>query len=449
MKKLRITGVFLLAVLLIFTSVPAQAAYQPGFELQAQAVYMVNVDTGQVMYEKNADERIFPGYLTKIMTALVVLDSVEDIDAETTALKIYVQDMVYGSSSLAGIYNGDELSIHDLLYAMMLQSANEAALMLADYVGDGSLGHFADLMNEKARELGCTNTNFTDAAGFPDEETYTTARDFEKILAAAMEYPEFAEIMSSNGQEIRVINKDRTIRLNNYTNAMIRSTSDYYYGPAVMSMASNLESGGRSLASEASSGGYSYRLVLLGAPMQDPAGSEDMLNYSESIRLYRWAFEDCTVRTVVEKGELLAEIPVRYSMQSDHVKLETGERYMALMENSIDLSSILYKSELPEYAVAPIEKGAQIGTLHLMLADEEIGSVPLLAAESVKASRLLTALGWFGNILHTFWAKFVLLLLVFTAVGYGTLAAVLNKKRRKKSGAPRYRGRSGGTGRYL
>lgn len=430
-----------LAVVLL-APLTAFAAYQPTFDLQSQAAYLENLDTGQVMVEKNADQRLFPGYLTKVMTALVVLDHVQDLDAESTALKLYIQDMVYGSSYLANIYNGDQLSIRDLLYAMMLQSANEATLMLADYVGDGSLGRFVDLMNQKARELGCTNTNFTDPVGFDDPETYSTARDLAKIGAAAMEYQAFQDIVNATTWEMKILNKtQRSITLFGNTNGLIKQNGSYYLGAARGIMSSNLAAGGRSMMSQATSGGYTYQAVVLGAPLTKADGSPTepgMLHFAESRRLYLWAFENFSVRTVVDRGELVSECPVKYSMAGAFVKVETGGKLTALMENSLELSSVQYHVELPDWVAAPVERGQQLGTLHLVLAEEELGAVPLVAAESLSASKLLTTLGFLENLLHSYWAKVVVVLVLLLTLGYSWLLAQARRRKQKARRRPDY-----------
>ena len=440
MKTFRVLLAAVLSLSLLLP-VTAQAAYQPNFQLRSQAAYMENLDTGQVMVEKDADRRLFPGYLAKVMTALVVLDHVQDLDAETTALKLYIQDMVYGSANLADIYNGDQLSIRDLLYAMMLQSANEATLMLADYVGDGSIGHFVDLMNEKAAALGCTDTHFTDPAGVYDPDTYTTARDMSKIAAAVMEYSAFAEVVAARTKTITVVNRERAINLNNYTNGLGKPGGDYYLASSSGIMSSSLAESGRCMVSQASSGGYTYQVVVLGAPLTHDDGAAtnpEYLHYAESKSLYLWAFDNFSVRTVVDKGEMIAECRVRYSFAGDHVKVETGEKLTTLMENSLELSSVQYYPELPDYVAAPVEKGQQVGVLRLVLAEEELGTVPLLATESLSGSKFLTALGWLQNIIHSYWGKVLVVLVVLLILGYGWLFVQANRKK-KKSRRPRPR----------
>ena len=451
---------FLVAAALVFFSVlspvTAFAAYEPDFEVRTQAVYLENLDTGMVVYEKNADEKMYPASLTKIMTAVVVLDYMKenglDLDTETASLKQYLQDEIYGTgSSLGGILLNEELTIRGLLYALLLQSSGEAALILADYVGDGSVTHFVDMMNDKAAQLGCTGTHFANPHGLHDPENYTTARDMAIISKYAMADPTFAEMVSTTSKDVGPTNKhDSLVEIS--TNKMLFQSSEYYYAPAVGIKTGTLEESGRCLASQATSGGYTYLVILLGSPLTEADGSAttpEFLNFYEGRKLFQWAFESFSVRTVVDRGEELAEVPVKYSFKTDHMMLATDGQCTTLMPSSLDLSSVQYVYDLPETLYAPIEKGQTVGTLRLMLADEEIGSVPLVATGSVEASKLLTFLGWFGNAIHSFQVKFILVLAVVLIVLYSTLMIHANKRRRRKGKYSTYRDRSGGRDRYV
>ena len=157
MRKLKTFASLLLAVAIagLSTIAPAFADYDPGFDVDAESVYLINLDTGKVIYEKDADKKIYPASTTKIMTALLALENIPDLDAPQVELKLYIQNALSGTgASLAGILRGESFSPRELLYTSMLPSGNEAAMMLGDYVGDGSLDYFAEMMNERAAELG-------------------------------------------------------------------------------------------------------------------------------------------------------------------------------------------------------------------------------------------------------------------------------------------------------
>ena len=421
----------------------AWAAYTPSFEPTAQGAYLINVDTNQVIYEKNPDQQYETGYLAKLMTALVTVDYMEEnglsLDDETASLSLYIQNLVYGSANLGGILQGEEVSIRGLLYSMLLQSANEATLMLGDYVGDGSLGHFADMMNDKAAQLGCTATSFADPAGFhdenPEESSWTTPRDMAIIFQAVMENDILREMLQTRSYDIGPTNVHDTLNQFSYTNAMMSTSSEYYYAPVEGGFISAVSGEEGAVVSMASSQGYNYLLVLLGIPAGE--NTRDTL-YRETTQLYQWAFDSFSVRTVMQKGEIMEEIPVRYSFETDYMPLETAEDFMTLMPNEVDLTSIQYQYDLPEAIAAPVDKGVQAGWLRLYLADEEIGAVPLMTTRRVEASQILTALGWVQAAVHTFWFKFVVLFVITFIVLYSALLVQINKRKRRSGKFSRY-----------
>ena len=167
---------------------------------QSQGIYLLNVDSGEPVYNRNEMERIQPASLTKIMTALVVLESDHDLDNETTELKTYIQNYLYNlQAGDGGIYQGVQFTLRDLLYGSLTQSVNAAAMMLADYVGNGSIEDFCVMMNQKAKEIGAKNTHFSNPTGLyiEGEENYTTAYDMALIAQYAMQNEEYMEMANT------------------------------------------------------------------------------------------------------------------------------------------------------------------------------------------------------------------------------------------------------------
>lgn len=166
------------------------------------AVYMVELTTDTLIHSRNATERKYPASLTKIMTAILTLEHFDDLSEEitfTAELQNYVYEInvSYGGGiSTGGIVLGETLTVEQLLYAIMLPSANEAAVMLANEIGGGSLETFADMMNEKAKEIGCLDTHFVNSNGLFDENHYSIAYDMYLITKYALQYDTFREIVS-------------------------------------------------------------------------------------------------------------------------------------------------------------------------------------------------------------------------------------------------------------
>ncbi len=433
-KLMKTVSILIVTLVMVLCSVPAQAAYTPDFDLQSETVLLLNMDTGKVMYEKNADARVYPASLTKIMTAILALENVEDLDGTKVALKQYIQDMLYGkNASLGGILLGEEVSMRGLLYASMLQSANEASLMIGDYLGDGSLTQFAEMMNDKAKELGCTGTNFVNPNGLHDENHYTTARDMAKIAAYAMQNPEFVEIVNTVSIDIGPTNKHE--QLVEITTNKVIVPSSIYYNPAVSGIKTGtLDEAGRCFVSTATKDGFTYLLVLMGAPFYNEDGTfmETMINFEETNKLYDWVFDSFKVKTVMEKGRYIADIPVRLSYEKDVVGLVADARLTALIPADVETSSVQLVPTLPESIDAPVKKGDKVGSVKLVLAGEELGEVDLVANESVEMSKILYYYDQAMELLDSFWVKFAILFVALLVVAYIALMILMNKHNRKR-----------------
>ena len=195
-KKLFPILCFFLVLCSMLPAAQASAAtFNIDFETYSAAIELVNLDTDTIVYQKNATARREPASTTKIMTFIIVSEQIQDLDnTQVTVTKEVVDQLLGTGSSLSGIKEGDVLTVMQLLNCMMVPSGNDAALVLADYVSNGNVAAFVDLMNQKAQELGCQDTHFTNPHGLHDDEHYTTAHDLYLITKYAMSLPHFTDI---------------------------------------------------------------------------------------------------------------------------------------------------------------------------------------------------------------------------------------------------------------
>lgn len=434
-KKARPIAAMLLAAVTVILNINiALAKYRPDFSVASNAVYLINLDTDTVIFEKNAHERVYPASTTKIMTAILALEHIEDLDNTTMSLKMYIQNAVRGKGlSLAGILTGDVFTARELLYATMLPSGNEAAMMLADYIGDGSLDYFYELMNEKAQEIGAVNTHFANSNGEHQDDHYTTAYDMYLITKYAMGVDGFMEIANTRyyyGGESRTGDPLHW----NTTNKMLVPNGEYYYRYLSGIKTGTTDEAGRCLISTASKNGYNYLLVLMGAPMYDSSGKmlEKNQAFVETKNIYEWAFSSFKTKTLIEKGVGVGEVPLKLARDGkDYLLLMSDEVFTDLLPNEIEPSSITYEVDIPKVVAAPIERGTQIGVVRLMLAGEEIGTVPAVAAETVAASPIAVALDAFQRLFRGFWAKFTVVFILLSAAAYIALFVLRNRARRR------------------
>lgn len=409
--------------------------------VNSHAVYMVNLDSNSVLFEKNAQERIWPASLTKIMTCIVALEQVGDIDKETTSLNADIQTYLFnlGGVSLGDIRMGETFTIHQLLYAMMLQSANEAAMMVADYVGKGDSSKFIDKMNQKAKEIGAKNTHFSNSTGLHDEDNYSTAYDLALITEYAMKNPTFEELVTATYYECPPTEKHPSGVIWSSINYMQQVGNEYYYegikGVKTGSLPDSDVGGGgiRNFISTCTRNGYTYLTVCVGAPQEREDGMryEKNLAFVDTRNLYNWAFENFTVKTLMDVGDEVAEVPVRLSWDIDHIKLLSGSKFASLVANEVTQDSLQKLVEVPEHIDAPITKGDEVGYVKLMLNGEEVGRVKLLAAQSVQRSSALYYADMVKSFLSTFLFKFVLTFIIVILILYIILMIVRNHNRRR------------------
>ena len=237
----RLMAVFLIAVCLsgTYQSVSLQAApesdtpnstsdstfdWPSGPSINSDAAIVMEASTGLILYEKNIYEKYYPASITKIMTTLLALENCGL--SETMTMSHEAEWNVDFNSSRIGLVEGEQISMKDALYAVMLESANEVAYGVAEHVAKGTVSDFAQMMNERAKELGCTNTNFVNPHGLHDNNHYTCAYDMALISKAAISIPEFRTITGTRTYQIPPPNKNVLRYLANH-HRFIRKTLTY------------------------------------------------------------------------------------------------------------------------------------------------------------------------------------------------------------------------------
>lgn len=268
---------------------------------------------------------------------------------------------------MSGVIAGEELSIYELLNLMMVPSGNDAALALAEYVGDGDIQKFVDLMNEKAQELGCQDTHFMNPHGLHDEQHYTTARDMAIITQAAMKEPYFMEITNQVYYTLRATNKSSQPRTVYTTNRMINQNADggqYYYRYCRGIKTGSHDEAGYCVVTTAvrEDLGYSYLCVAMHCPEYTESGEYNVHGEMiDSKNLYQWAFNNLSLKTILESGSVVGEVGLEYAWEKDTVQVLASQSFSTILPDSVDASSIVVKTELPETIEAPVKKGNRTG----------------------------------------------------------------------------------------
>lgn len=387
-----------LAIIILLTSINfffphnlvAASNFNTNFSPKTKAISLINLDTDTQVFAKDADEKMYPASTTKIMTYIIVAENISDLDNTIVTVSGEVLKILEGTgSSLAQIKDGDVLSVKQLLYCMMVPSGNDAAVVLANFVGHG-INNFVDMMNRKAEELGCTSTHFANPDGLHDPKHYTTANDLSKIARYALTLPFFIDITST---VVYNLFEDRNSLVT--TNYMINKNAEgglYYYQYARGIKTGHTDEAGYCLVSTASADGYSYMCVALGAPSIDEDGNDIKENNAmlDSRQLYRWALTSLDIKSIVSKEEPLSEIKVGLSFRKDSVLLCPEENISTVLPKNVSASSIEVQVEKPEMIEAPVFKGQKIGVAILNYANQEITRVDLVASEDVSKSYVLS-----------------------------------------------------------
>ncbi|MDD4850056.1 MAG: serine hydrolase [Gemmiger sp.] len=434
MKK-RLCSLCSVLMLLVVLALPVTATegYAPEFDVYADAVYLVNTDSNLVVYEKNSEESMSSASVTKLMTTLLLLESYQDqLDTITLTAPSYIYDILYGkNASTADIRRGETQSLRNILYAMLLPSGNEAAYMVADYMGGGSVAGFVEQMNAEAEKLGCTGTVFTDPCGL-DAGNITTAKDAYLMLRAAMGYDAFVQAAGATSYDMGTNERYTTpgTYIIQNTNKMLAADSSYYRSYTRGGKTGTLDDW-QNFVSWHTQDGETYICAVLHSPQAiDPDNKRPAL--LETAKLVDWAFATYSITAALDTTQPITELPVAYSTQTDTLMLYPADSMLTLMpKGGAALTQQSY--HLPARVLAPIKQGDVVGTVTLSINGEELGTVDLIAGSDVARNQVLYTMEKVGEFFSSTYFKVVVILTMIAIAVYTFLwvcALILHPKRR-------------------
>lgn len=436
-KSIIFTIIFILAFLPCF-SVSTRAAYYNNHleDMRSTAYLLVNTDTDTIVFAQNENEQLKCASLVKIATASVVVDNCEDLDEVITVTESALAPLkgIYSASS--ELQNGEEISVRDLLYCIMLENSNDASNVLAEHIG-GSIDNFVDMMNEFAKNIGCSNTNFTNAHGLDEEGEYTSAYDMYLITKYAMTNSVLSTMAQTVSYTVPATNMSEERKLNNRCDIVEQGTR-YFYDYAKGFKTGQTDEAQRCASVVATKDAYSYIAIVLGCPNEciDGCGYSDNTALYEARRMLRWAFSNLKMTTIAETTDIITTVDVSMSTQSDHVRLVPETQLQALLLSSVDESSLEFVYETKENVTAPVKKGDVLGTVKIRYADNIIASVDLVAGEDIDRSPILFA----GYIIKTVVTSPVFLIIAAVVlVGVLIYMAVIYNRYKQKQKETRKR----------
>jgi len=453
MKKRRLLSLFLSFALLLplFASFSAEA-YED-FTLDARAGLLIEADTGEILYEKNARQENYPASLTKIMTALLVFEAIDEgklsLSDSVTATESAFEGLA-SDGSTADIVPGETMTVEQLLNCMLIVSANETCNILGEYIS-GSVEAFVARMNERASELGCEHTHFANATGLHNSQHYTTAWDLYLITREAMKHEKFMEICNSKSYTVPATNMTEKPRELHSTNFLISNwrTRGYVYRDAQGIKTGSTPEAGYCLISSAVRGSRHMISVVLGAErvtLEDGVTIQTR-SFSETSRMFDWGFDHFVRRDVLSSADPVQEVPVALSSETNYVVAHAAEDISCLLPDNVEPEMLERTVTLTNETVdAPVAAGDVLGTLTLSYNDTVYAETQLLALNDVSASWFLTA----RRDVSDFFAKplvkilsVVVLLLIVALVVYVTMFSRRRRyghHRRSRAGSG-YRGR--------
>ena len=421
----RVFCIFLI-ICLIFTPMLTASAYEPsGVEITANAAMLVSLDTDEVLYEKNADKKVYPASITKIMTTLIILES-EKYDPEAKiAMTEEALDLISGTgSSVSLLKAGEEITQLDLVYMVLMSSYGDCSLLAAIHYG-GSVENFVNMMNNRAAELGLTGTHYENPIGLHHEQNYTTARDTYILTKFALQNETFKEVCESTRHTVQTSMSGQ--RVLSTTNFLQDNTTNYYYTYAKGVKTGYTDEAGRCLVSTASYNGYNYMCLVFGCPPNEKK------HFTESKELYRWAFNNFEFKKVADTSNPVAEISVDLSLDTDFVSLYVDEGFVSILPKDADDSTIsIVPHPTKETVDAPIKKGQVLGTADIIYAEKIIGTVNLISNENIEKSTMLTALRAVKNFFTSSYMKVLYVLIALVILFFIIAVIKMNSKKTKK-----------------
>ena len=430
-----------LALMMLALSCVCVSAYEldGADEIGSDVALLISLDYGTVIYEKNADRVTAPSSLVKIVTAIIALDyyGEEGLDTVITANQTAILTVPYGSIA-SGLMTGENLTVRQLLYYIMVQSANDATHILAYQIGSENLrpdstplDSFVGMMNDFAKNMGCKDTVFSDCTGIDNVGNRSTANDIAILASYAAKNEIFMEICSTLAYKMPATNKNFARTLTTGNN-VIMSSSPYYYRYA-NGMKTGSSDKGRCLVATSKKDGYNYLAVVMESPVvTDESGTETNYSFKDAQTLLKWANSKLSYISIVDETTVTGiEVRVENGKGVDYVRLVPSSQIKELVPSSIkdsDIEFVVEEGAIPASLKAGVKKGDVVCRAKVVYSGRELGEVELVCANTVDVS-ILSVLGSFFS---SGLGIFVIILVVFAVLIVAFIISAKNSKKKPR-----------------
>lgn len=388
--KINFRNKFFIALGMIFLcfTMFACSCFAEELDVGCPSALLMDMSSGKILYEKNINEKMYPASLTKVLTAIIVLENCK-LDEVVTISYNAVMNLTSGYVT-ANLQIGEELTVEQLLNVLMVGSSNDAAIALAEHLS-GSIEDFAILMNKKAEELGCKNSNFLNPNGVHDENHYSTAYDLSLISRYAMQNETFRKLVSTKSYSLPSTSKyEYDDRLFTTTNSLLivnnnDRADNYYYKYATGIKTGFTTPAGNCLISSSNKDGFELLCIVLGGGQTNNGLSE---RYVDTKDLFEYGYENFFLKSAQKANSVVQTTTIKHATKdTKRLDLLTEKDINVLVKAEDKNSTLLPEIKLRENLKAPIEKGEIIGTITYNSEGITYES-NLIAANSVKKSKL-------------------------------------------------------------
>ena len=420
----RVAALAAAALLAVGAALPAAATYNLPITTanEGESIYLYNMDNDTVLLDENSTEIRYVASTTKMMTALLLIESGQDLENTVITIPKCInqefKDIQATNGTGMNLKVGEEIRLIDLLYGLIVRSANDAASVIAWHLTGGgdtyNAAPFVEMMNQRARELGCTGTTFGCPHGLYDHGNVSTAQDLARIAEACFAQPLYMQVATTLSYTLPMTNKHQYERTIENVNLMMQPGQQAY-----REYISGMKTGfttlaGRCFVTTASQNGDTYMLVILGS-------TKDAI-YTETAALLDWAFGNFSNRVLLEMTNPVQTLPLKGCDESETLELYAARSVAAYGHNQ---AAVTMEYDLPEAVRAPIKQNKVVGTVTVKMDGEVIDTVDLLAGASW-SSALLD--GLVATILLLPVLLIVLVVLIWGTVLYGGVQIVLPRK---------------------
>ena len=388
--------------------------------IYSESAILIDSKTGKILYEKNSDEQKYPASTTKILTAIIAIENCNLSDTVSASYNAIMS--IPSGYSIAEIKENEVLTVEQLLNVFLIHSANEAGYILAEHIA-GSISNFADLMNQKALEIGCTNTHFTNPSGIQDENHYSTAHDMALIAQYCMKNEAFRQIVCKTSYTLEPTDKTPKERYFVSTNDLIKPSSEYYYPYCIGIKTGYTSKAKNCLISASQKDGLELITVVLGAEFTEDGKSA---RNTDTINLFNYGFENYKYQEILSKNSIITNINIKNATkETKNLPLITENSISSLVPNGISLNSLEPVISINENIEAPISEGSVLGSITYNIDGIEY-STNLCAEHSVEKFDLIL-------LISQIFAVFIILIVIYIILSHNSNRKNKTKNNKKKN----------------